>query len=82
MLYVITPDGIEYKVKYTHSFNKDGSVYTIAFITDKNQRVLAKGVAHCSNKDTFSKKKGRIIATGRLYKDMGLPRTGLYYGKV
>jgi len=72
--------GQKYRVKYTHirpilngKIQSRGGT-TVAFITDREQNVIASGQANVSLKDTYQKKLGRIIATGRLLKALGLPR--------
>lgn len=47
--------------------------YTVAYTFDKNPdgSVTAKyGIAQCSNRDTFTRKAGRLIAKGRLDKTL------------
>lgn len=76
--------GEKYKVKYIHHRQLiDGKIQakggiTEAFITDKKTKeVIANGQAFVSYKDTYQKKLGRIIATGRLMKSLGIPRNGI-----
>ena len=45
---------------------------TIAFITDKDNNVITCGIAECSKKDTYDKNFGRMIATGRLLKNLNM----------
>ena len=42
----------------------------------KHKRLIEieRGVANCSRRDVYNKKLGRLIATGRLLKKLGLPR--------
>ncbi len=44
---------------------------TIAYMIDTQGNTL-EASANCSIKDTYNKKLGRIIATGRLLKKLGL----------
>ena len=44
---------------------------TIAYIIDSEGNTI-EGISNCSLKDTYNKKLGRIIATGRLFKTLGL----------
>ena len=72
--------GKEYKVKYSHFREIDidtGTILpcggrTIAFISDDENLPINMGIADCSYKDTYNKKLGRMIATGRLLKKIGL----------
>ena len=45
---------------------------TVAFITDNDGNILHEAYAVCSVKDTYNKRLGRIISTGRLLKHLGL----------
>jgi len=45
---------------------------TIAYIGQDYDNKIAEGIIECSNKDSYSKKFGRMIATGRLLKNLGL----------
>lgn len=68
----------EYKVRYQHKriikneqiYSKGGT--TIAYISDSRygspKPPLLMAEAHCSSKDSYNKKIGRMIALGRLKK--------------
>jgi len=78
----ITYQGVDYPIVYQHNrIIKDGKVQakggtTVAYIYDKTTgNIIHLAKANVSNKDTYRKKLGRIIATGRLLKGLGLPRT-------
>jgi len=45
---------------------------TIAYIGQDFDNRIAEGRVDCSKKDSYSKKFGRMIATGRLLKGLGL----------
>ena len=71
-----------YQVKYKHirMLEEDGSEHgkilptggqTIAYIELEDGKQI-KGYADCSIKDTYNKKLGRIISTGRLKKELGV----------
>jgi len=68
-----------YKIKYIHErIIKNGVIQTkggttIAFIGDI-ESPISTGFSFVSKKDNYSKKLGRIIATGRLLKSLGLSR--------
>jgi hypothetical protein len=72
-------DGTEFRVKYRHlrPTNEKGEYLprggtTVAYIL--KDEVEIKGVSECSMRDTYRKKLGRIIATGRLLKTLNIPR--------
>lgn len=44
---------------------------TVAYIMDKKGKPI-EAYAECSIKDSYNKKLGRLIATGRLFKILGL----------
>jgi len=75
----ITLNNVEHKVRYVHFRHLvDGKIHskggvTLAFITNADGKVVAKG-EHIVLGESFNKKLGRIIATGRLLKLLGLPR--------
>jgi len=70
--------GQECRIRWIHCRIEDDSGKTlprggetIAYIlNDKGKRI--SGHAYCSVKDTYNKKLGRTIATGRLLKSLGL----------
>jgi len=72
--------GKKYKVKYQHYITRSeytGEILpnggtTLAFISDDDGNDLAIGYSFCSMKDVYNKKLGRMIATGRLLKKIGL----------
>ena len=73
----IDVDGEEMHIFFRHERTKDadGNVSnyggrTIAFI--EQNKTTVEGVSECSVKDIYSKRLGRIIATGRLFKTLGL----------
>jgi hypothetical protein len=74
----ITHNGVARRVNYTHLRHlsngkiESKSGTTIAFILDDNYNVIAQGEYTTLN--GFRKKLGRIVATGRLLKALGLPR--------
>lgn len=75
----LTIDGKEYRVRYQHHRPTDdkGNLLpkggtTVASILKDDIEI--KAISECSAKDTYRKKIGRIIATGRLLKALGLPR--------
>ena len=47
---------------------------TIAHIYDVNDKLVATGIAECSNNDNFNYRIGRDIALGRALKTAGLLR--------
>jgi hypothetical protein len=51
------------QIRYTHLGDADGKYGTVAVIWDGEWRHV--GVALCSSKDQFSRKKGRLISGGR-----------------
>lgn len=51
---------------YIHPFIEGGGRATIAVEVIRETGMVMYGVAWCSPKDQFSKKKGRLIADGRL----------------
>jgi len=80
--------GKEYKIKYIHQRRwsepsreefmngidfhiKPKGGRTIAFIGDEGNPI-EYGLSECSVKDSYNKKLGRVIATGRLLKRLGL----------
>lgn len=74
-------DGKEYHIFFQHDRRLDeaGKIsnyggQTVAFTTDKkSKQITAKGIANCSEKDIYDKKLGRVIAAGRLFKELGIP---------
>jgi hypothetical protein len=73
----IDVDGKEMHIFYRHEREKDekGNVSnyggkTIAYTVIDDETI--SGVADCSDKDIYSKKLGRIMALGRLFKTLGL----------
>ena len=75
-------NGNEYLVGFVHeqineSFMHKGAKvkgFTKAFIKEagKEGQVIDQAYAHCSVKDQFNKKIGRMISKGRLFKKLGL----------
>ena len=55
-------------ITYMHSKYRDGYI-TAAIKVYENQAVAVAALAWCSPLDQFSRKKGRLIATGRLHRD-------------
>jgi hypothetical protein len=74
-------NGKEYHIFFQHDrgVDKAGNIsnyggQTIAFTTDrKTKQITARGIANCSEKDIYSKKLGRVISAGRLFKELGIP---------
>ena len=70
-------DGEVYDIKWRHEREtKDDNILpnggkTIAYIIDSEGNTI-EGTSNCSIRDTYNKKLGRIIATGRLFKTLGL----------
>jgi len=74
--------GQEYPVKYRHErlLEECGDIAhrggkTVAFIVtkyndDRTPKTMIEGVAICGKKDVFGKKMGRMIAKGRLLKEL------------
>lgn len=56
------------EVYYYESNETQRKITTCLLVSDQDTRLLARGVAICSNKDNFSKKIGRAIARGRATK--------------
>jgi hypothetical protein len=75
----ITLNNVEHKVRYVHFRHLvDGKIHskggvTLAFLSREDGSIIAKG-EHIVLGESFNKKLGRIIATGRLLKQLGLPR--------
>jgi hypothetical protein len=57
------------RVLFSH-FRVENSYYTLAEIVGVNY--YARGIAICSNRDNFSRPKGRTIAFGRMMKAIAL----------
>lgn len=47
-----------------------GGITRVRLYDPKTKDILAEGVAHCSDRDNYSKKLGRLIATGRAMKQL------------
>jgi hypothetical protein len=83
MRYIV--NGKEMYIRFEHIRRKDeaGNVSnyggkTVAYIVDKVSGGITKGESVCSEKDVYNKKLGRLIATGRLFKLIGInPREAL-----
>ncbi len=69
------PEGFRLKLVHLHQGNssrkqRHGHSYvTHARIVNKNDKVVARGIAMCSNKDNPSRAIGRRIAIGRVEKE-------------
>lgn len=62
----IGEDKVQDNVLYFHGRTVDGYRFTLAGKYDDDEDMLLLGVAVCSKKDQFSKKKGRFLAECRL----------------
>lgn len=76
----ITLNGLEHKVNYAH-FRRitDGKIsvnggVTVAYANDVLGDVIARGIHVFKDTESFNKRLGRVIATGRMLKSKGLPR--------
>jgi hypothetical protein len=56
------------EVYYYESGENQRKITACLLVSDRDARLLARGVAICSEKDNFSKKIGRAIAKGRATK--------------
>lgn len=56
------------RVAMKHHERQDGGFVTLAGIIDENNKTVTIGVAKCNPSDSFSRKKGRMIALGRAAK--------------
>lgn len=78
-------EGKEIHIYFEHNRCKEGDDLsnrggkTVAYVIDKKTGMITKGEAVCSKKDIYSKKLGRIIATGRLFKKLNMPTKDALY---
>jgi hypothetical protein len=76
----VSPKPIPIDMLYFHGYTADGYRFTIAGVVENDDLIL--GVAICADGETFSKAKGRTIATGRALNQRQFPRgrhiVGLY----
>ena len=74
----IEHEGHEYKIKWVHVRPHNGNDEilprggTTIARTEKSDGTTIERQANCSVKDTYNKKLGRVIATGRLLKALGI----------
>lgn len=72
---VLLPNSLIKKMKLTQHVLPQGGATVVRMLDGERE---ATGVAFCSNRDNFSKKIGRMIATGRARKQLELdPKFGL-----
>ena len=50
---------------YYHVRFRDGSGYTVCLVLDKEEALIARGVAICSKQDQFNRRTGRVLALAR-----------------